>query len=68
MSWSAYIYLVWKELNGRCHHQNEETPEQIVEHVKDIIRLRLAELDKVKLDIVNNILCRNWGLLDSIFD
>ena len=67
ISWSAYIYLVWKEHNCRLNQHTEKTPKQVLEHVKDIIRLRLAGLKEVKHEKVNDLLCRNWRLSYQIF-
>ena len=42
--------------------QISETPIQILEHIKEAIQLRLAGMQGVAMDIVNQNLCKNWDL------
>ena len=66
-TWSAYIYFVWKERNGRLYKSKEETREQVLEQIKQRTRIRLGGLTNIKLDHINNSLYRAWGLPQAIF-
>ena len=66
-AWSAYIYFVWKERNGRLYKSKEETREQVLEQIKQRTRIRLGGLTNIKLDHINNSLYRAWGLPQAIF-
>ena len=67
IAWSSFIYHIWKERNGRIFGKMEQTAEQIIDHIKLVVRHRLASLKKVAPDTVNISLYRSWGLFDSIF-
>ena len=56
IAWSALIYYVWRE----------RTSMQVLEHIKEVIKFRLAGLHGVAGDTVNRDLCNNWGLFDFI--
>ena len=47
--------------------QKEESPEQILKHIKSYVRFKLAGLKGVTIDTVNISLCNSWCLFDSIF-
>ena len=66
IGWNAYMYHIWKERNNRIFVQKEESPEQILEHIKSSVRFRLAGLKRVAADTVNVSLCNSWCLFDSI--
>ena len=66
-AWSAYIYFVWKERNSRLYNSKEESWEQVLVQIKQRIRIRLAGLNNIKLDHINNSLYRAWGLSPAIF-
>ena len=66
-AWSAYIYFIWKERNGRLYNSKEETSEQVLEQIKQMIRFRLGGLNNIKPDHINNSLYRAWGLFPTIF-
>ena len=68
IGWNAYIYHMWRERNNRLFRQKEETKEQILEHVKEAIRHRLAKLKNVAKDPINMSLYSSWRLFESIFD
>ena len=68
IGWNAYIYHMWKERNNRLFSQKEETKEQILEHVKETVRHRIAKLKNVAKDPINMFLHRSWGLFESIFE
>ena len=44
------------------HAQTAEVPNQLVEHVKNAVRLRMICLKNISNDPVNCIICHNWGL------
>ena len=67
VGWNAFIYHIWRERNNRIFRNKEETKEQIMEHIKSVIRHRLAGLRCVNPDPVNLLLYDSWGLFDSIF-
>ena len=46
--------------------QKEESPKQILEHIKSSIRFKLVGLKGVAADTVNVSLCNTWSLFDSI--
>ena len=64
-AWKAYIYHVWQERNRRLHSKLPSSPEQILEQIKEEIRIRLTGL-KVANDDVNRHLSVNWGLSNDI--
>ena len=57
---------MWRERNNRLFRQKEETKEQILEHVKEAVRHRLAKLKNVAKDPINMSLYSSWGCL-SLF-
>ena len=68
IGWNALIYQVWRERNNRLFKQKEETTEQIMEKIEDVVRHRTAKLRNVATDAVNMALHRSWGLFEPIFD
>ena len=63
IAWRAFIYFVWRERNRRLHNELAETPLQLLEQVKDVVRIKLAGLTNVADDDVNRRLCCNWDLM-----
>ena len=63
IAWKAFIYFVWKERNRRLHNELAETAMQLLERVKDVVRIKLADLTNVMDDDVNRRLCCKWGLM-----
>ena len=64
VAWKAFIYHVWRERNGRLFGNSIESSMQVMERIKDVVRLRLAGLRKMAETTVNMQLCTNWGLYD----
>ena len=62
LAWRAIIYYIWRERNRRMHDNTAEDPNQIVEHVKSVVRIRLISLKNISNDPVNCIICHNCGL------
>ena len=62
LAWRAFIYHVWRERNRRMHEQQPGDHDQLVEHIKNDIRLRLNGLQNISNDLINYIICQNWGL------
>ena len=63
IAWKAYIYHVWKERNGRLYGNSTETSLQVLEHIKEVIRIKLARL-RFPATAFNRRLCNRWGLLN----
>ena len=61
LAWKASIYHIWRERNRRMHDSIPVAAEQIVEHVKDDVRIRLIGLKNISNDSVNSNICWNWG-------
>ena len=61
VAWRAYIYYVWKERNGRMYGNSIVTSLQVLEHIKEAVRIKLAGLRFPKT-IENEGLCRRWEL------
>ena len=62
VAWKAFIYQVWKERNGRLHGNAARTNLQVLEAIKDVTRIRLAE---IKRDATTNLgLSNSWELFD----
>ena len=53
IAWRAFIYFVWRKRNRRLHNELAETPLQLLERVKDVVRIKLAGLTNVADDDVN---------------
>ena len=68
LAWHAVIYFTLRERNARIFKSKEGTKMQIMEQIKEVIRIRLMGLKKVKLDSINFSLYRPWNLTQSIFD
>ena len=66
-AWNACVYFVWNERNCRLYMFKEETNVQVLERIKQKIRLRLAGLKNVKVDQVNNSLYIVWDFSQTIF-
>ena len=56
IAWSAYIYYVWKKWNSRIHTHKIESSEQVVMHIKEVIRFHFAKLRNIRTDSVNILL------------
>ena len=48
IAWNAVVYQVWKGRNNRISKHKEGTLRQALEHIREVIRIRLAKLQKVK--------------------
>ncbi|XVF13980.1 hypothetical protein REPUB_Repub09cG0016900 [Reevesia pubescens] len=62
IAWNAVIYSIWCERNRRIFQHRPRTVQVIVQQVKDIVRLRLTELNPVAADTVNVNLVQLWNL------
>ena len=62
VAWRAFIYHVWRERNGRMHGQPMRSSEQIFEHIKEEVRIKITGR-KINVATVNRQLCDSWGLL-----
>ena len=67
VAWHAVIYFTWMERNNRLHKGKVTTEMQVLERIKEVIRIRLMRLKKVKLDSVNFTLYRSWNLSQTNF-
>ena len=61
MAWKACIYNIWCERNRRLHNGMAETSLQLLDRIKEVLRIRLVGLEKVAEDDINRALCCNWG-------
>ncbi|XVF59778.1 hypothetical protein PTKIN_Ptkin07bG0303400 [Pterospermum kingtungense] len=52
-AWVAFIYFIWKERNFRLHRQVEHSERQIVDEIKQVIRVKVSDFNKVKKDLIN---------------
>ena len=66
-AWSAFICAVWKERNCRVYATKEETNMQVLDHIKQRIKLKFAGLKNIEADHTNVNLVRSWGLPQNIF-
>ena len=66
LAWQAVVYY-WIERNNRIHKGREKTVMQVLEQIKEVIRIRTSSLTKVKLDSLNFTLYSSWNLSQSIF-
>ena len=62
VAWRAFINHVWRERNGRMHGQPMRSSEQIFEHIKEEVRIKITGR-KINVATVNRQLCDSWGLL-----
>ena len=65
---NAMVYFTWIERNKRIYQSKEGTLMQVMEKIKEVVRIRLIGLQHVKFDFVNFTLYRSWSLTQSIFD
>ena len=65
-AWSACIYAIWKERNCRLNRDKEETKQQVLEQIVQMIRLKFANLRNIEADHVNIDLIKSWGLPQNI--
>ena len=63
MAWKVFNYFVWCERNRRMHNGLSKTPQQLLNKIKDVVRIRLDGLTKIAGDDINRVICSNWGLL-----
>ena len=49
VAWKAIIYHIWKERNRRIDDYICESPIQLVEHVREAVRLRTIGLKKISM-------------------
>ena len=68
VAWNAHIYCIWRGRNVRVHDQKEETKGQIMNKIKEAVRIRLGKLKMVKKDYVNTLLYTAWNLPETIFE
>ena len=59
LAWRASIYYIWRERNRRMHGHILENADQLMEHVKQDVRIRTTSLQGVVNDSVNSIICHN---------
>ena len=68
IAWNTAIYFIWTERNRRIYQDKERTRMQVMEMIKEVIRIRLIGLKNVKLDSINFSLYRVWNLQISMFE
>ena len=66
VAWHAVIYFIWQERNNRLHKNKNETVMHILEKIKEVVRIRLLGLKKIKVNSVNFSLYRSWQLSKKI--
>ena len=62
IAWKTFIYFVWRERNRRLHNDLTENPEQLLDRIKEVVRIKLTGLTNIAVDDVNRQLCCNWDL------
>ena len=67
IAWKAYIYHVRRERNRRIHGHSSASELQILEEMKEEVRIKLAGIQNIAADSVNRSLCSNWGLSTDMF-
>ena len=70
IAWKAYIYIyhVWRERNRRIHGHSSASELQILEEIKEEVRIKLTGIQSIAADSgVNRSLCSKWGLSTDIF-
>ena len=67
VAWHAVIYFIWQERNNRLHKNKVEGVMHILEEIKEVVRIRLLGLKKVKVNSVNFSLYKSWQLSQTIF-
>ena len=68
IAWNAAIYFIWTERNRRIYQDKERTRMQVMEMIKEVIRIQLIGLKNVKLDSINFSLYRVWNLQIPVFE
>ena len=67
VAWHAVIYFIWQERNNRFHKNKVEAVMHILEKIKEVVRIRLLGMKKVKVNSVNFSLHKSWQLSQTIF-
>ena len=62
LAWKATIYCLWRERNRRVYEQTKETEDQVLNHIKEAVRIKLMGLRNIANDSVNRMICRNLNL------
>ena len=60
LAWRAFIYHIWQERNRRMHGQHPEDHDQLVEHIRSDVRIRLNGLKHISNDLINCRVYQNW--------
>ena len=68
IAWKVFIYFVWRERNRRLHNGLTENPEQLLDRIKEVVRIKLASLTNIAADDVNKKLFCNWGLVVELIE
>ena len=68
VAWNAVVSFTWIERNKRLYQDKEGTLMQVMEQIKEVVRIRLIGLQHVKFDSLNFTLYSSWSLKQSIFD
>ena len=68
IAWNAVVYFTWIERNKRIYQGKEGTLMQVLEQIKEVVRIRLIGLKHVKLDSINFSLYSSRNLTHSIFE
>lgn len=64
--WSATMYRIWGERNGRIHGQQAETVSQVLNRIRLDLKHKSMSLDKCRDNEITRQICENWGLSFSL--
>ena len=54
--------LIYTTFGKKGINNTAETELQVVDHIKEAVKFRIAGMQNIENDPVNRSLCNNWGL------
>ncbi|XP_039010132.1 uncharacterized protein LOC120138791 [Hibiscus syriacus] len=63
LAWTGFVYFVWEERNRRIFRGVIRPAEEIVDRVREAIRIKMYRSHVNRLDNVNRRLCLAWDLI-----
>ncbi|XP_039010202.1 uncharacterized protein LOC120138882 [Hibiscus syriacus] len=62
LAWTSHIYGIWKERNNRLYGGRAQSVDDVLQDIKEALRVRMEGKAININDPRNAILCANWGI------
>ncbi|XP_038993430.1 uncharacterized protein LOC120117196 [Hibiscus syriacus] len=62
LTWTSHIYGIWKERNCRLYGGRARLVDEVLQDIKDALRVRMEGKAINRTDPRNAIICANWGI------